>query len=174
MKRLLATVAVSLLIGCAEPPEWVQDAATATSVGDAGQCQLDDWAGLPFVLFDDVTTYAKGYSDDRFCTLRVGMTREEVFHRLGEPLSEIWEFPDPNDETGYALVIFESGEVTHQYPGETPLRGWSRSEVEQMCGAPREVTLNYSGKSEDTHYRQRSLTLQRDRVTDILGGVYVD
>jgi hypothetical protein len=52
--------------------------------------------------------------------------------------------------------------------------GMVPAEVRAVTGEPSEVTLHYSVRDEDTHYRQRSVHLTGGRVSKITAGIYID
>jgi hypothetical protein len=78
-------------------------------------------------FFGFCTNYSEGYSESRFNSLRVGMTREEVNAIIGAPLrvqarnqdalsrdEETWEYSDRRDYTANywrRWVLFENGKV---------------------------------------------------------------
>jgi hypothetical protein len=154
--------------------KWLVNVATATSLDAEGGCHLDDLGGQLFLLTADATQFSNGYSEERFCSLRVGMSEAEVLKILGQPLSESWEFSSSPRDPNYEMVFFESKNVESVWRDSTVSVGMTAAEVLGIKGSPRQVTLNYSSRNEDTHYRQRSVYLIDGRVTKIRAGVYVD
>jgi hypothetical protein len=178
--RPVLNVLLVTLVGCSqstgEPSpleQWTVDVATSTSVDGDQRCRLDDWAGRLFLLDGDATVYAHGYSAERFCRLRIGMPEAEVLAALGEPLSVVWQFA-PSDRSHPGSVAFEWGRVRHAWNADGVRVGMVPVEVRAVTGEPSEVTLHYSVRNEDTHYRQRSVHLTGGRVSKITAGIYVD
>jgi hypothetical protein len=114
--RLFLAGSLAALGGCGQ---WIADAATSTSLDADGGCRLDDWGGRLVLLADDeVTVFARGYSDERFCALRIGMPEAEVRALLGEPLSEV------EHEPGEATLHYSaSDEDTHYRQRSVRLAG---------------------------------------------------
>jgi len=152
--------------------EGLAAAANTTSLDSDGNCRLDGLAESAFILFDDSTVYASGYSDQHFCRLRIGLTRDQVLALLGEPLLETWVY---GSESEPPFVYLVQGLVADGYGDPPGLRvGMASSEVQKILGSPKEVSFVYTKRSSDTSYRQRSVGLIDGRVTRISAGVYVD
>jgi hypothetical protein len=179
MKPLVWLSALIALFGCSEGATepsaveaWATNVATSRSLDGDRSCRLDGLAGRAFLLLlDDATVFAGGYSAERFCALRIGMTESQVRALLGQPLSETWQFGSyPNDEA----VSFEAGKVRHVWRGEAFHVGMTEDDVLRTSGAPSEVTWTFSTRNRDTHYRKRSVEFMGGYVSEIRAGVYVD
>jgi hypothetical protein len=76
---------------------------------------LDGYTGLIFgILHTEDTEYAKGYSDEGFLRVTVGMSQDEVHRILGPPLDK-WDIKDEKSGNAY-------GERWSRSPGDTDFR----------------------------------------------------
>jgi len=65
----------------------------------------------------DFTLYAKGYSESRFRTVRIGMTTRQVKNLLGAPLN--WDTPETSEASGEGIWCYTR-------PGKSPGSYWVR------------------------------------------------
>jgi len=135
-----------------------------TVIGIAGVGSLVIAGGLFlfYLLSRDTTSYAPGFSEQRFSRITVGMKIEEVDSILGQPLSseavepgEVWIFGEPERAEGgrgtgleYQLfgvpvVHFDLNEKVVKSFGTDLIRpGMSKEEVVSLLGDPAKVHLS--------------------------------
>ena len=67
---------------------------------------IDGFIGSLFLLFEDGTVWADGYSDAGFKAVRVGMSRSEVYKLLGKPITSY-------DDRGRRCEYWSAGQTIY-------------------------------------------------------------
>jgi hypothetical protein len=104
------------------------------------------------------------------------MTRDQVLHSLGEPLTECWVYPRHSGNID-PQVVLEKDQVTDVEPGNDPRlmqvkANMTHADLLKLTGAPSEKVFNYT-KGTDSH-RERSLRFRNDRVVEKISYYYID
>ncbi|HEY7533986.1 MAG TPA: hypothetical protein VH681_14540 [Nitrospiraceae bacterium] len=123
----------------------------------------------------DTTKYADKYTDHGFRQVHVGMSDAEVRQLVGEPLSESWVYrPEPCD-----VVFFRNGVVSPFIAKACAEKGITRGlappEVIRVLGStPTKIVWLYSESTSDSHYRERVVELDQNRVSRVIAEFYID
>lgn len=144
-----------------------------------------------FFLYRDASLYAPGFSESAFSQVRIGMSAQDVYSLLGEPLSISYEsFPEtwlydrelhkasPDAFEPYDRVEFDANGVVATCFVEHHKRcraGMSRQEVVAALGEPSKLVrasakaLYYSSPGSYGVHRARILEMNKsDRVVNVV------
>ena len=141
---------------------------------------LDGVSGLAFsVLLDEDTSYASGYSDRGFRSIRVGMPKEQVEKLIGQPLVETWSYEITRPHDGCTSVSVSHGQVTSFCFDDCEKLGITigvpaEVAIRRLPRAPEVVYWIYSESPGDTHYRVRVVRFSEGRVISVETGWYLD
>lgn len=139
---------------------------------------LDGLEGVVLsALLREDTSYAKGYTDRAFRSIRVGMPDQHIETLLGPPLVVTFSYRTTRSQ-GCTLVRFMDGKVRSWLFDECEKRGIRTGLPIQgaaaVLGEPDEVYWIYSESPTSTQYRQRIVRLSGGRVVEIVTGWYLD
>jgi hypothetical protein len=94
------------------------------------------------------TTFAKGYSDEGFAAIQIGMSAETVRARIGDPIAERWLYSNMQHSNRCPGVYFENTLVASWTRNECELAGirsgMRAADVERQLGNPNQVIWLHS------------------------------
>jgi inner membrane protein len=139
----------------------------AVAVISSSEATRDAIKGM---LLRDDTSYAGGFSETAFRTIRPGLTEREVRERLGSPYQEWWFYTSPDDRppderparNGCLIIRLQHDRVVSAYEhGPCVARGISagltRLDLQQRLGPPLESCWQYSWSPAGTAHRSRQV-----------------
>jgi hypothetical protein len=130
------------------------------------------------VLLREDTSYATGFSETAFRTIRPGLTEREVRHVLGSPYQEWWFYTEPDDRppderpaarNGCLIIRLQDERVASMNDhGECVARGVSAGltvlALREQLGPPLESCWQYSWSPAGTAHRSRQVCFTNGRV----------
>jgi inner membrane protein len=130
------------------------------------------------VLLREDTSYAAGFSETAFRTIRPGLTEDEVRGLLGSPYQEWWFYtslddrpPDerPAARDGCLIIRLQDDRVVSAYERDRcasrgVIAGHTRLELQQRLGPPLESCWQYSWSPAGTAHRARQVCFTNGTV----------
>lgn len=130
------------------------------------------------VLLREDTSYALGFSESAFRTIRPGLTENEVRHVLGSPYQEWWFYTGPDDQppderpaarNGCLIIRLQDDRVASAYEhGQCVARGVTAGltgpALRERLGPPLESCWQYSWSRAGAAHRSRQVCFTNGTV----------
>jgi inner membrane protein len=130
------------------------------------------------VLLREDTSYAAGFSETAFRTIRPGLTESEVRGLLGSPYQEWWFYTAPDDRPpderpaardGCLIIRLQDDRVVSAYAHSQCVSrginaGLTRLDLRQRLGPPLESCWQYSWSPAGTAHRSRQVCFTNGTV----------
>ena len=158
---------------------------TASWIGVASAISYDGHTldAIKGLFLREDTSYAAGFSETTFRTIRPGLTESEVRGLLGSPHQELWFYTSPDDRppderpaarNGCLIIGLQADSVVSAYEqsrcaarGISP--GLTRLDLQRRLGLPLESCWQYSWSPAGRAHRLRQVCFTNGTVHLIVG-----